>query len=164
MTDAVGKTNDPLVEYPGYLLRRASVAALNDLNGRLARYELRHAEFALLRLIRTNAGINQTEAGRALEIQRPNMATLVAKLERRGLVERKPIDRRSQALRLTPDGRALLRKASAAVDACERDLIEAVPAEIRPMVIPVLTALWQAAGAEDATEGTSRHLQKIQNF
>ena len=135
------------------------MAALSDLNSRLAKHELRHADFALLRLIRGNPGINQAEAGRALEIQRPNMATLVAKLEKRGVIERKPIDRRSQALQLTASGRALVKKASAAVDACERDLIEKVPAELRPMVMPVLLALWQGAG-----DASANHLQKIQNF
>ena len=136
-------TEDPLSSFPGYLLRRASVAALGELNDRLAEFELRHADFAALMLIRANPGLSQSEAGRMLDIQRPNMVPLVAKLEKRGLVARKPIDRRSQAISLTAAGSRLVRKACVAVEACERELIDRVPKGLRPAVRPILLAMWQ---------------------
>lgn len=148
MSDAPDQSEDPLVEFPGYLLRRASVAALNEIKHELSGFGLRHAEFAMLRLIWVHPGISQSKAGRVLDIQRPNMATLVAKLEKRGLIAREPIDKRSQAIRLTTAGSDLVNKAYVAVEACEKALIKRVPAELRDAVRPILLAIWQ--GTADA--------------
>lgn len=143
--------SDPLFMFPGYLLRRASVAALADLNERLSKFSLRHAEFSLLQLVKANPGIKPSEAGRVLDIQRANMVPLVARLEKRGLLTRTPIDGRSQAINLTAQGRALAKKAFAVVEACEKDLIEKVPLDLRSAVTPILLALWKGGLAEDDT-------------
>ena len=133
---------DPLASLTGYVLRRASTAALADLNQRLAPLELRHADVSLFLLIESSAGITQSEAGRILDIQRANMTPFVARLRRRGLIECRRVDGRSQALALTSSGRSLLSKAQRVVEACERSLLARVPKEMRPMVLPILLMLW----------------------
>jgi DNA-binding MarR family transcriptional regulator len=143
MTKAGKHLNDPLANLPGYLLRRASAAALTELNERLAPFGVRHADVSLLLLIGANPGITQSQAGRVLDIQRANMVPLIARLEKRKLIERTPVDGRSQALRLVPAGRALLAKAHAEVQAHETGLLERVPEDLRPHVRPILLALWQ---------------------
>ena len=143
MKETPDHPRDPLLEFPGYLLRRASMGALAELNERLAQFELRHTSFSLLQLIAANPGIKQTDAGRALEIQRANMVPLVSALEQRGFLSRKPIDGRSQGIELTAAGKKLAKKALAAVQAYERDLMEQVPKNLRSAVVPVLTHLWK---------------------
>ncbi len=143
--DRGGGLTDPLLELPGYLLKRASAAALNSLNHRLAALELRHTDVSLLLLIRTNPGITQSQAGRMLDIQRANMVPLVARLEKRGLLRRTPVDGRSRAIRLTAAGRTLAKKSLAVVRAFERDLLDRVPAKLRQAVQPILLALWRGA-------------------
>ena len=133
---------DPLLGLAGYLLRRASAAAIAELNRRLARLALRHADVALLMLIDSAPGITQSEAGRVLDIQRANMAPFVARLARRGLLARRELDRRSQALELTRRGRVLLGRARRVVVAHEAALLAQVPRRLRPAVLPVLRALW----------------------
>ncbi len=98
---------DPLLDLPGYVLRRASAAALAALNERLAPLELRHADVALLMLIEASPGLTQSHAGRILDIQRANMVPFVGRLEGRGIIERRQVDGRSQALDLTGSGRML---------------------------------------------------------
>ena len=137
---------DPLSQLPGYILRRASNAALAALNRRLASFELRHADVAFLMLLEDSPGMTQSAAGRILEIQRANMVAFVGRLQARGLVERRPADGRSHALQLTQEGRRLLSKVRKVVQEFEAELLTRVPAKLRPMVLPVLMALWKAAG------------------
>jgi DNA-binding MarR family transcriptional regulator len=133
---------DPLAKLTGYVLRRASAATLAELNLRLARLDLRHTDAAFLLLIAANPGMTQSEAGRILDIQRANMVPFVGRLEARGLIRRSQVDGRSQALKLTGSGRALFAKARAVVVKYETALIKRVPAKWRPMVAPILMALW----------------------
>ena len=137
---------DPLVGLAGYLLRRASAAAVAELNQRLSGLGLRHADVAMLMLVGASAGITQSAAGRVLDIQRANMVPFVARLEALGLLERRQMDRRSQALDLTRRGRMLLARARRVVSAHETALLKRVPERLRPMVFPVLKALWSPEG------------------
>jgi len=138
---------DPLLKLHGYVLQRASAAAVAELNTRLAPLKLRHAGVALLMLIEACPGITQSQAGRILDIERANMVPFVARLEGRGLIGRRQVDGRSQALELTGRGRMLLRRARRVVAAHETVMLKRVPAELRPMVLPVLTALWHRDAA-----------------
>jgi DNA-binding MarR family transcriptional regulator len=133
---------DPLLKLPGYVLRRASAATLAALNERLAPLELRHADVALLMLIEFTPGLTQSQAGRILDIQRANMVPFVARLEARRIIARRQVDGRSQALDLTDSGRMLLARARRVVAAHEAALLRRVPKKLRPLVLPVLTALW----------------------
>jgi DNA-binding MarR family transcriptional regulator len=143
MTTAIDRrSKDPLAELPGYVLRRASAAALAELNQRLAPLGLRHADVALLLLVDSRPGMTQSDAGRILDVQRANMVPFVGRLRRRGLIERRRVDGRSQALALTGSGCSLLARARAVVEAHERALIDRVPRKMRPMVLPILLALW----------------------
>jgi DNA-binding MarR family transcriptional regulator len=140
---------DPLLTLSGYLLQRAAASALAELNQRLAPLGLRHAGVAMLMLIEARPGITQSQAGRILDIQRANMVPFVARLEGLGVIRRRQVDGRSQALELTSRGRMLLERARRIVAAHEAELLERVPEELRPMVLPVLLALWQG-GTEPA--------------
>jgi len=125
---------DPLTRLPGYVLRRASAATVAELNQRLLPLDLRQAEAACLLLIDASPGLTQSEIGRILEIQRSNMAPFVLRLESRGLIQRKQVDGRSQNLILTRLGQSVV--------AYESALIRRVPEKLRPMVLPILMALW----------------------
>ena len=140
---------DPLAKLCGYLLQRASAAALADLNRRLAPLGLRHAGVAMLMLIEARPGITQSQAGRILDIQRANMVPFVARLEALGVIRRKRVDGRSQALELTSRGRVLLERARRVVQAHEGALLGRVPEELRPVVLPVLMALWSPQTPEE---------------
>jgi len=136
------RIKDPLVKLSGYVLRRASAAALAELNQRLARLNLRHADVAMLMLIESSPGLTQSEVGSVLDIQRANMVPFVARLEGRGVLQRRQVDRRSQALELTRRGRMLFVRARRVVAAHEAALLRRVPEKLRPMVLPILMALW----------------------
>jgi DNA-binding MarR family transcriptional regulator len=133
---------DPLDSLPGYLLRRASAASLAELNQRLMPLQLRHIDASLLLLIDANVDITQSDAGRMLDIQRANMVPLIARLETQGLVSRRQVDGRSQALFLTQVGRDVLNEAQHLVETYEAELTSRVPAEMQAHIVPILRALW----------------------
>jgi DNA-binding MarR family transcriptional regulator len=101
----------------GYQLRRASSAVMSDFAQALAPLDLRPSDASVLLLIAANPRATQSEIGRVLGIKRANMAPLVAALEKRELVERAPVDGRSQGLTLTDSGAEVARAVQAAVEA-----------------------------------------------
>jgi DNA-binding MarR family transcriptional regulator len=141
-TRSPSSLQEPLLGLTGYVLRRASLAALAEFTQRLAPLELRPIDATLLLLLDAVPQITHSEVAETLGLQRSNLVPVVAALQKRGLLERKRIDFRSEGLALTPDGRALLNKARRIITRHEDDLMERVPPELRPMVLPILMALW----------------------
>lgn len=133
---------DPLLQYPGYVLRRASSAAMAELAARIVVLGLRTSEATILQIVAENPGISQSALGRMLDIQRANMTPIAARLEARGLMRRLPSDGRSLGLELTPEGKQLAEKAQVVVDAFETELTNRIPAEHRAHLMPALLALW----------------------
>jgi DNA-binding MarR family transcriptional regulator len=94
----------------GFHIRMAQDAMYRHFNLALGSVNLRQREFAVLELIRVNAGISQVELAAALHLDRPPMMIVIDRLENRGLVARmrSKRDRRRQDLHLTAAGRELL--------------------------------------------------------
>ena len=132
---------DPLPNFPGYALRRAANATAAELAARLGEVGLRQSDVSVLMLIEANPGVTASAIGRQLDIQRANMVPLLKRLE--GLVDRAPIDGKSQGLALTENGRARLNEARKVVEAFEAELLARVPAEHRAHLLPALEALWR---------------------
>ena len=134
---------DPLPNFPGYALRRAANATAAELAGRLGAVGLRQSDVSVLLLIDANPGVTASAIGRQLDIQRANMVPILKRLEDAGLIDRAPIDGKSQGLALTPAGRARLAEGRAVIERFERELIERVPVEHRAHLLPALNALWR---------------------
>ena len=96
-------------EHPGHLLRRAqqiSVSMFHDEVGG----ELTPVQFAMLRCLADHPGIDQVSLSGIAAIDTSTGATVCARLEEKGLLERKvlPHNRRQRALTITPEGERLL--------------------------------------------------------
>src|SRR5690349_24468532 len=103
---AVAEVIDSTLEdYLGYHLRRASIRDLNGLSAALGD-EVKPVPFTVLCLIEESPGVTAAEIGRALRLQRANLAPMLAEFDGRGLVERRPDreDNRIQRLHLSPAG------------------------------------------------------------
>ncbi len=150
MVNSVMETNlvhdhahDPLAHFPGYALRRAASAMMAELAARLALVDMRISDASVLLLVGDRDDLTSTEIGRILDIQRANMVPLLNRLEEAGLIARLPIDRKSQAIVLTDQGRSRLAQATAITHAFEADLLARIPAAHRPHLLPALHALWE---------------------
>lgn len=98
-----------LFEHPGHLLRRAqqiSVSIFYDEMGA----ELTPVQYAMLRNLAAQPGIDQVSLAAATGIDTSTGATVCARLEEKGLLERKviPTNRRQRALTITAEGEQLL--------------------------------------------------------
>jgi DNA-binding MarR family transcriptional regulator len=118
---------DPLENYPGYLLRRASAIAMGNLAKRLRVFDLSPTEATVLSVIDANPNASQAEIGRLLDIATANMAPLVSRLADRALVERRPVDGRSHGLVLTATGRKMTAKIKTTFAEHEGDLLARIP-------------------------------------
>jgi DNA-binding MarR family transcriptional regulator len=135
---------DPLDGYPGYLLRRASSLSMAKLSGKLAALELSPTEATVLHVIDANPNATQSGIGKLLDIASANMAPLVSRLEKRGLIARQRVDGRSHGLALTTRGQTLAERVRKIVGAHEAALIAKVPASQRAAFLATLRALQEA--------------------
>ncbi len=137
MTEAT----DPLAGLPGYVLRRAASAMMAELTVRLGGIDLRISEASVLLLLGARAAMTSSEIGKALDIQRANMVPLVARLESAGLINRQPIDRKSQAIVLSAIGKVRLGQVREITSRFEDDLMGRIPDAHRDHFVPALQAL-----------------------
>jgi DNA-binding MarR family transcriptional regulator len=118
-----GLDNSFLEKQVGYNARRASLSIIGLFMERMDEYELSVVDFSVLSLISHNPGVTSRQLCLTLAILPPNFVNLLASLERRGLVERKPhpTDRRAFGLHLSRAGKSLVRKAEKKVAELEID-------------------------------------------
>jgi DNA-binding MarR family transcriptional regulator len=138
---------DPMQDYPGYLLRRASVVTMARLARRLKALHLSPTEAAVLTVIDANPNGKQSAIGRLLDIASANMAPLISRLAKRGLIDRQPVDGRSHGLLLSRSGRALVARVKSVLLEHEERLAAKIPAKQRQAFLAALRAI-----QEDASE------------
>ena len=114
-------TLDALV---GYCLRRALAKQRERFRAVFGRFGIRPVQFAVLVLIRDSMPVRQAELGRAIEMKRANVVTVLDELIESGLVTRQQAhdDRRSNVVSLTPKGIAFTDKLLVQHGKLERDL------------------------------------------
>lgn len=133
---------NPLSNFPGYLLRRASKSRMNQLSQYLESLGIGVMEGSILTLISRNPGISQAECGRMLSIKRPNLNPVIRRFVDRGLVVSTKGHGRIQSLSVSTQGEELARKIMMEFEAHEARLTNAVPEELRSQLVPLLRALW----------------------
>lgn len=138
---AFPQLTDPLENRLGYQLRRASAVMMADLGRLLAPLDLTPAEATILILIGANPGCSQSGVGRSLGINRANMVPLIAALLKQGMVEKAPLDGRSQALTLTSAGRAKVEAAQRIIDKHEARFQALLHGSNRDALIAALHAI-----------------------
>ena len=150
--DAARGGDEPVIgelsTFLGYALRRAQLAVFEDFRRSVGRMGLRPAQFSVLVVIDASPGLKQTEVAAALGIQRANFVAMVSELERQGWIERRPLDRRSLALHLTPAGDAKLAEALDAQRAMEARYARILGPDGREKLLALLAAVQRAP--EDA--------------
>jgi DNA-binding MarR family transcriptional regulator len=128
----------------GYQLRLAQLALFSDFNQALAEFEITPGLFGALVVIDANPGLKQNELARAVKLDRSTVVAVIDKLEARQLVERRAAagDRRSNALWLTRDGGALLKRLHKRVAAHENRLLRHLGADERDTLVHLLQKIF----------------------
>ena len=96
----------PLWGRPGYLLRRLHQIHYALFFEECARYDITPVQYGLLTTLSLNPNLDQNSLARELGIDRTNVADVLNRLARRGLIERRrsPNDARMVLARLTRAG------------------------------------------------------------
>lgn len=95
-----------------------------------------------------HSSLGQKDLGALLRLEKSTVSRLVAKLDRRGWVQRagSPTDARAVVLGLTPAGRRVATQLAGAREDRLARLLDAIPAGDRPLVLAALEILSDAAG------------------
>jgi MarR family transcriptional regulator, lower aerobic nicotinate degradation pathway regulator len=123
-------TLEELYARPGFLLRRAHQIAVGIFVEECAAYGLTPPQHSTLIVIDRCPGIDQAALARAIGFDRATTGQVVEGLEARGLLKRENsrTDKRRKKLVLTPQGRALMKRAASAIQRTSNRLL----APLRP--------------------------------
>lgn len=94
----------------GFNLRRTQIKIFQAFAQTVGRHDVTPGQFGVLEIVNANPGLNQSELGAAMGVDRSTVVAVIDRLEDRDLVVRAPSpkDRRSYALRLSRTGEELL--------------------------------------------------------
>jgi DNA-binding MarR family transcriptional regulator len=131
-----------LYEHPGHLLRRAqqiSVSIFYDEMGA----ELTPVQYAILSRLAEHPGIDQVSLAGLAAIDTSTGATVCARLEEKGLLERKviPHNRRQRALTITLEGTRLLEALVPSAQRLRQRLLAPLSAEEQTLFMGLLAKL-----------------------
>ncbi|WP_030611477.1 MarR family winged helix-turn-helix transcriptional regulator [Streptomyces fulvoviolaceus] len=130
-----------------WALRQADWAVQGLKEQRLRSLGMAAAHYALLICIHFDPGLTGAELARRLNVTPQAVASLVARLEGRGQLERRPHPRHRhvQELHLTDAGREALREADALVVEVERQATEKLGPEGTALLTALLRQVTEAA-------------------
>ena len=131
-----------LYQHPGHLLRRAqqiSVSIFYDEMGS----ELTPVQYAILSRLAEHPGIDQVSLAGLAAIDTSTGATVCARLEEKGLLERRviPHNRRQRSLTITATGQALLDVLVPGAQRLRQRLLEPLSAEEQRLFMGLLAKL-----------------------
>jgi DNA-binding MarR family transcriptional regulator len=134
-----------LETFVGYNARRAWLVVTEVFAERMAVYGLKQADFSVLSLIAHNPGATSRQLCTTLDILPPNLVSLIAAMEGRGLIERRPHphDGRAIGLYLTAEGEQLVRNAEQTVTDLEAETSARLTPRERETLIRLLQKVYQ---------------------
>ena len=149
MVDMVDDEDQPL----GYLLYRVMAALRPQVNAELRPLGLGLPEFVCLRVLSTSPGRSSAELARDTNVSPQAMNIVLRGLQDRDVVTRPASVSSGRALpaQLTAKGRALLKRAEAAVSTAEERMMSHLSEDERRALKRLLAAA--SAGAIESSEG-----------
>jgi DNA-binding MarR family transcriptional regulator len=140
LPDPVPEALAPLPDRLGFWLRLAQQSAFDAFHRALAPLGLTPGRLGVLLLLEAQPDMRQTALAEALRVKPPNLAVLLAGMEADGLIRRTEDaqNRRANLLRLTPAGRALLRRAKLREAAVEDGLFDGMDGPARAALLAAL--------------------------
>jgi DNA-binding MarR family transcriptional regulator len=139
----------------GYNLRRAHGVQKQRFQAVFGPLAIRPVTLSALGIIYENPGVTQADLGKKLNIKRANMVPVMAELEGRGLIARRPSDndRRAHAVALTPAGLKFTVKLLELHRKLEEDLANALGARERDQLLQLLKRFRKLAPEPELDDG-----------
>ena len=118
-----------LQQSPGHLLRRAQQYADDLYKKEVGATGPTARQFTVLHTVSENEGLSQTDLVRRTGIDRSTLADMIARLTNKGLIARQRTkdDARANSVKLTAQGRKMLKSAENKVMKAEEDALSMLP-------------------------------------
>lgn len=142
--DEAALDQDTMLGLIGYNCRRAFLAVEPFSHPRMAAYQLRPSDFAVLSLLRANPNISHKRVAEGIEVSAPNLAPVLDRLEARQLLtrERHARDKRMQTLALTEAGLQLCTQAEQTATELETESTAMLSPPERQLLIRLLQKIY----------------------
>ena len=149
------KQNDRLERSPIHLLHRAGQCATDVFQSEMAKGELTPRQFAVLSTVSVNEGLSQTDLVDLTGIDRSTLADIIRRMLKKGLLQRKRTkeDARAYAVRLTEDGRRMLKTAEPMAKRVDCRILSALSANRADKFMDDLHTIVRALGIADEPAG-----------
>jgi DNA-binding MarR family transcriptional regulator len=134
---------DRLGRSPIHLLHRAGQCAGDIFHAEMKDGDLTPRQLAVLVTVAQNEGLSQTGLVDRTGIDRSTLADIVRRLQRKGLLHRRRTkeDARAYAVKLTDEGRRVLRVAEPLSKRVDERILDALPGKQREQFIDELQAI-----------------------
>jgi DNA-binding MarR family transcriptional regulator len=142
---------------PGHLIRRAQQIAVAIFMEECAAFDLTPVQYAAMVAIDEQAGIDATRLSAQVAFDRSTLGNVLERLEARGFVQRysSPEDKRVKLLKLSPEGRAVVKRAEAAVRRAQDRMLAPLAPKDRKVLLDLLGQL------VEVNNGASRAPQRL---
>jgi DNA-binding MarR family transcriptional regulator len=137
-----------------HLLKRAVQYSVHRYNEEVGKSGLTHRQFTVLAAVDANDGKSQTELVKITGIDRSTLADMVGRLMAQGLVQRRRTkeDARTNSVRLTPQGKKMLKAAQSGAEDVDKTLLAQFPMADRKTLTDCLSELATAMDKVDEVE------------
>ena len=128
----------------GYNARRAALSIIEVFMERMSVYGLKVVDFSVLSLVAHNPGITSRQLCATLNILPPNLVGIIASMDRRGLIERRPhpSDGRAMGLHLTEAGQNMMKDAEQTAADLENEATARLSPNERKTLIRLLQKIY----------------------
>jgi DNA-binding MarR family transcriptional regulator len=136
----------------GHLLRRAQQRGAAIYATEIGR-DLSSRQFSVLISVSQNPGLAQIDLVQRIGIDRSTLSALVDRLVKRDMLTRERIvtDQRADVLLITPKGQAAVRKRIPGAHEVNRQIMQMLPADLRPAFVTALTILAEQRDDDEAS-------------
>lgn len=144
-----------LEQSPIHLLHRAGQCAGDVFQSEMRTEDLNPRQYAVLVAVAENEGLSQTNLVDMTGIDRSTLADIIRRMLKKGLVQRRRTkeDARAYAVKLTEEGRRILRSAEPMARRVDDRILQALPAAQRDRFLSDLNTIVDALGRlEEAVE------------
>jgi DNA-binding MarR family transcriptional regulator len=149
---------------PGHLLRRAQQYCNDLYTNEKADGKLTQRQFAVLFAVDQHDGVSQTDLVAMTGIDRSTLADMIVRLQGKDFLARKRTDedQRANSVRITTNGRKMLRSSTPAIQRSDAQILEALPARARAEFLKCLMLIAKAgtdtqlAAEEDGRKAKGR--------
>ncbi len=145
---------DRLGRSPLHMLHRAGQCAGDVFHAEMQDGDLTPRQYAVLLTVAANEGISQTGLVEKTGVDRSTLADIVRRMLKKGLLQRRRTkeDARAYAVKLTEDGKRMLRGADPVTERVDSRILEAIPPKQREQFMDNLGLIVDALGKMSPAE------------